>query len=135
MGDNNMTNTAVIESVYAAFRRGDIAAILASLTDDVQWTCEGPAVIPYSGARTGPAQVMGFFQGLSGNDEMKLEVATFVEQGDIVASTGRFKGVVRSTGKPFDTFFGHFFTVRNGKIARFIDLTDTAALAEAHTAR
>ena len=129
-----MTNTELIQDMYAAFRRGDIPQILATLTPDVQWSCEGPSAIPYTGIRTGPAEVLGFFQGLGENDEMQLEVDTFVEQGDVVASTGRFKGTVRSTGKHFDTFFGHFFTIRDGKVARFIDLIDTAALAEAHAA-
>ena len=127
------TNTAFIQDTYAAFRRGDIQQILANLADDVEWICEGPPAVPYTGRRKGPGQVLGFFQALAGNEDMKLEVETFVEQGDIVATTGRFKGVVRDTGKPFDTFFGHFFTIRNGKVTRFIDLTDTAALAAAHT--
>ena len=128
-----MTNTAIIEDMYAAFRRGDIPHILAALTDDVEWTCEGPATIPYSGHRKGPAQVLGFFQGLGENDHMELNVETIIEQGNIVATSGRFKGVVRDTGIRFDTFYGHFFTLRDGKVCRFVDLTDTAALVEAHS--
>ena len=129
-----MTNTALIEDMYAAFRRGDIPHILATLTDDVEWTCEGPDAIPYTGRRTGPAQVLGFFQGLGGNDHMELDVETIIEQNNIVATTGRFKGVVRNNGRRFDTFFGHFFTLRDGKVCRFVDLIDTAALAQAHDA-
>jgi ketosteroid isomerase-like protein len=127
-----MTNTTLIKDIYAAFRRGDIPTILGALAADVQWTCEGSPVIPYAGSFHGPTQVARFFEGLTHNDNMQLDVEVFAEQGDIVASTGRFKGTVRKTGRSFDVPFGHFFTIRDGKIIRFIDLTDTGALVEAH---
>jgi ketosteroid isomerase-like protein len=57
-------NVALIQSVYDAFKRGDLPFILARLTEDVDWTLEGPSIIPYAGKRKGIAQVKEFFEAL-----------------------------------------------------------------------
>ncbi len=49
-------NAELIKSVYDAFGRGDLAYILDRLAEDVDWTLEGPAIIPYAGKRKGVAQ-------------------------------------------------------------------------------
>ena len=59
---------------------------------------------------------------------------TFVTQGDVVATVGRYSGIVKATGKKFDVPIGHFFTIWDGKIAKFVDLCDTAAQADADVA-
>ena len=40
------TNADVVQQNYAAVGRGDIPALLELLTDDVEWTLQGPSVIP-----------------------------------------------------------------------------------------
>ena len=127
-------NTALIQKVYADFGRGDIPAILDALTADVEWTLEGPSIIPFTGSRKGPSEVLGFFQALGATQQnMKLTTEAWVAQGDTVATLGRYSGTVTATGKHFDTRIAHFFTIRDGKISRFVDLGDTAAFAEAYT--
>lgn len=131
---NEQQNNALIQKLYDAFGRGDIQGILDNLTDDVQWGLEGPAIIPFAGRRTGPAQVQGFFEALATTQSgMKLTVEHFVAQGNLVATIGRFAGTVTATGKSFDVAVAHFFEIRDGKVARFVDFGDTAALADAYT--
>jgi len=132
---NEQQNTPLIQKLYDAFSRGDIPAILAELADDVDWTFEGPAIIPYTGKRKGPSEVLGFFQGLvTTQTNMKLTIEQWVAQGDIVATAGRYSGTVTATGKSFDTAIAHFFTIRGGKVTRLVDFGDTAAFADAYTA-
>ncbi len=50
---NEQQNTVLIQKIYAAFARGDIQTILDNLTSDVEWTLEGPAIIPFAGKRNG----------------------------------------------------------------------------------
>ena len=127
-------NTALIQKLYADFGRGDIPAIIAALADDVVWTLEAPAIIPFAGARKGPSEVLGFFQALGGTQaNMKLTTEQWVAQGDTVATLGRYSGTVTATGKSFDSPVAHFFTIRGGKITHFVDLGDTAAFADAYT--
>ena len=133
---NEQQNVALIQKLYAAFERGDVQTILDNLADDVQWTLEGPAIIPYAGTKTGPAQVLGFFQALAGTQsDLKLTTESFVAQGDTVAALGRYGATVKATGKKFDSAVAHFFTIRDGKVARFLDFGDTAAMADAYAAK
>jgi ketosteroid isomerase-like protein len=132
---NEQQNTALIQKMYDDFGRGDIPAILAALADDVEWSLEGPAIVPYTGNRKGPAEVLGFFEGLvTTQTNMKLTIEHWVAQGDIVATVGRYSGTVTATGKSFDTAIAHFFTIKDGKVTRLVDFGDTAAFAEAYTA-
>jgi uncharacterized protein len=130
---NEQANTELVHKLYAAFERGDIQMILDNLTPDVRWVCEGDSRVPYSGTRTGPAQVLGFFQLLGGTQEnQKLTTTGTIAQGDKVATYGRYSGTVKSTGKQFDAFVAHFFTFRDGKVSEFLDYGDTAQLADAY---
>ena len=128
-------NVALIQSVYDAFKRGDLPFILARLTDDVDWTLEGPSILPFTGKRKGIAQVKEFFEALTGTQtNMKLTMGPLMAQGDQVSGLGRYSATVAATGKSFDSPVGHFFTVRDGKISAFVDLVDTAAMADAYRA-
>jgi ketosteroid isomerase-like protein len=101
---NKQQNTALIRSLYDAFERKDIQFILDQLTGDVEWTLEGPAVIPYAGKRVGPAQVMEFFNALAGTQEnIRLTTEQIVAQNDAVATLGRYAAKVTPTGKPWLT--------------------------------
>ena len=132
---NEQQNTALIQSVYDAFGRGDIPFILARLTDDVDWTMEGPSIIPYGGKRRGVKEVIGFFEALASTQTgHKLTINQMFAKGDMVATFGRFAATVTATGKSFDSVVAHLFTVRDGKIAGFVDIVDTAAMADAYVA-
>lgn len=122
-----------VKALYAAFGRGDVATILASLTDDVSWEFEAPAEISWGGIRRGPAQVAGFFQGIATEHaDPNLSITDFVSSGDSVATFGRYQATVRATGKRVDTPVGHLFQFRDGQVARYINLTNTAAFVEAN---
>jgi ketosteroid isomerase-like protein len=130
---NEQQNTALIQKVYAAFGRGDIKTILDSLTADVEWTLEGPEIIPFAGKRKGVPQVVGFFEALASTQvDLKLTTEHWVAQGDKVATFGRYAGTVKATGKKFNTPVAHLFIIRDGKVSQFLDLGDTAAFAEAY---
>ena len=128
-------NTAVVRKNYDAFAKGDVQTVLNSLTEDVEWIYEGPEIIPFAGKRKGIAQVRQFFEALATSQvNTKLTVDNFVAQGDLVATLGRVSGKVKATGKSTDVPFAHFATLRNGKVCRFVSLTDTAAVADAFRA-
>ena len=129
-------NTQIVKDVYAAFGRGDVAAILARLTEDVEWTLEGPAVIPFAGKRRGAAEVAGFFQALGSTTENgQLTTEHYIAQDDKVVTVGRFRATVKESGKTIDMAVAHVFSFREGKIARFDDFIDTAQVADAYTSR
>jgi len=128
-------NLALIDSVYDAFRRGDVNFILNLLTEDVDWVMEGPSIIPFAGKRKGIAQVKKFFEALTTTQtNQKLTLETTIAQGDKVASVGRYAAKVSATGRSFDSPIAHFFTIRDGKISGFIDVAETSAMESAYGA-
>jgi ketosteroid isomerase-like protein len=128
-------NIEFIRSMYDAFGRGDIRTIIEHITEDVEWIAEGPSSVAYFGTMKGPAEVQSkFFGGIAETQEdMKLAVENFVGQGDRVATFGRYSGKVRATGKRFDVALAHLFLIRDGKVSKFVNVTDTAAVAEAYS--
>ena len=123
---------ANIKDIYAAFGRGDIQTILASMTDDVSWEFEAPTEITWGGCRRGPAEAAGFFAGIAAEHaDPKLEMTEFLACSEAVAAFGRYQATVRATGVRVDTPVGHYFKFRDGKISRYINLINTAAFVQA----
>jgi hypothetical protein len=46
---------------------------------------------------------------------------------------GGYGATVTATGKSFDLPLVHVWTIQNGKVKRFVNLTDTAKVAEAYS--
>ncbi len=128
-----MTDTkAVLHGFYDALGRGDLPAVLALLDRDVEWT-EAERFPYYGGTWHGPdAIVRGLFEPL-GRDWSSFRVLpqSFVVEGDEAVSLGNYQGIHQRTGRAVTAPFAHHWTVRNGRIVRFVQYTDTAKVLEA----
>ncbi len=121
--------------MYDNFGKGDIPAILAQLSDDVVWSFEANDKISWGGIRRGPAETLGFFQGIA--DQLSdpfLEMTEFLADEDRVASFGRFEATVRATGRRVSTPVAHYFRFRDGKVCEYRNHINTAAFSDALTA-
>ena len=126
------TNAEVVQGTYEAVGRGDIPALLDLLTDDVQWTFQGPSTIPFAGVRRGREGVAEFFSLVGENLEFQeFEPREFVARGDTVVVLGFERSLVRPTGRTFEQEWAHVYRLRDGKVAEFLALEDTAAHAVA----
>ena len=120
--------TEIVQDLYAAYRRGDLPAILASLASDVVWESEGPAAISFCGIRHGIKETTGFFEALAADfTNPEITISEYVASGDAVMTLGRYKATARKTGKVFDTPIAHYWKIRDGKVARYVGFDDTAA--------
>ncbi len=120
-------NVGVVRRAYQNFRSGDIAGILDSVTDDVDWRLPEIAGVPFSGARRGRASVSEFFSSLADAQEsVSFEPREFVAQGDKVVALGRYDWRVRRTGREYGGDWAHVFTVRGGRIVGFHEYMDSA---------
>ena len=127
-----MSNIEIVNELYAAYRRGDLQAILTALTDDVRWESEGPSEIPFMGIRNGVNETTGFFEGLARDwSDPRLETNQFIASGDEVSVFGRYEATNRQTGKRINVPIAHYWKIRDGKVARYMGLTDTGAFLEA----
>ena len=129
------TNVDVVREAYEAVGRGDIPALLDLLTDDVEWTLQGPSVIPFAGTRRGREGVIEFFSLLVETVEFQeFEPREFVAQDDTVVVLGFERNLVKPTGRTFEQEWAHVYLLRDGKIAKHQALEDTAAYVVAFDA-
>lgn len=127
-------SVVLVQSVYAAFGRGDLAAVLAACADDVDWRCHAPAAAPFAGRFTGRDGVRTFFEKLLSSARItSFEPRAFLADGDAVVVLGRDTGVAIATGREFADDWVHVFTVRSGRIASFAEFTEAAPLEAAFT--
>lgn len=120
MTPSEQNNLDTIQSIYAAFNRGDINAILDRVADDVSWRSHLDPVIPWSGDFSGKSQVVGFFEAIAGATDIDLfEAQDWVTQADTVVSAGRFAGKSRTHAKPFDTRWIFVWKLRDGQVQSY----------------
>jgi len=65
-------NIKTIAAMYEAFGRGDVAAILDAVTDDVDWAAEAvSSAAPWYGVRQGKNAVAAFFSDFGSTMEVE----------------------------------------------------------------
>lgn len=125
-------NTQLVQQAYRDFQNGDIPALLDALSEDVEWVVPEVEGVPGRGTWRGPEQVGEFFRILSDTQEPRqIELREFVAQGDKVVVLGHYIWHVKATGKEWESDFVHALSVRDGKMTRFQEYTDTAAFGDA----
>jgi ketosteroid isomerase-like protein len=124
-------NTKVVQAGYAAFGRADIPALLDLLDDSVSWegTKGASSKIPTAGVKHGKTAVGQFFKDLAENETFhSFEPRKFVAQGDTVVCLGHFDATHNKTQKKVSTDWVMVFTLANGKITKFEEFSDSAAV-------
>jgi ketosteroid isomerase-like protein len=127
---NEAQNTKVVQDAYAAFLRGDVAGILATLDEQIVWKPVAGAApyVPTAGERRGKKAVAEFFRQVAESIQFSMfEPREFVAQGDKVVALGHYIGSATGGGT-FESDFVMVFTFRDGRIVGFQELMDSAAL-------
>ena len=126
-------NIAVVQQAYNNFKTGNIQALLALFSDDIEWELPKVENVPFTGKRTGLTAVGEFFALVGANqDVLQFEPRDFVAQGDRVVSLGDYEWRVKDTGREFGSDFAHVFTIRDGKVIAFKEYFDSAVVAAAY---
>jgi ketosteroid isomerase-like protein len=122
------SNIKTIAAVYEAFGRGDVAAILGAVTDDVDWAAETTSTAaPWYGVRNGKEAVAEFFTAFGSTMEVEeFTPVSFAANDTDVLTVVRFAARSRATGKSAAMDLHHFFRFRDGKIAYYRGTEDTA---------
>jgi len=127
------TNVGLVEAIYAAFAKGDIPAILATMDPAIEWVSGGSRDdFPTLGVRHGVDGAASFFRDVAQHDQFtSFEPRQFVASGNMVVALGHYGITVKSTGAHFESDWAHVFTIKDGKGVRFQEFTDTAAFLKA----
>jgi len=125
------SNAQLIRSLYEAFGRGDIPAVLGAFDQNVLW--EEAENMPYADGNPyrGPQAVAGgVFQRLGTEwSGFRTNVQQIIDGGQSVVVLGRYEGTFKKTGKAVNAQFVHVWTLRDGKITKFQQFGDTAEFA------
>jgi hypothetical protein len=117
----------IMKQLYDAFAKGDVPAVLGALDPAIEWhEAEGYRYSdrnPYVGPQ---AIAEGVFQRLGTEmDDFRIAVQNMIESGDTVVVEGRYTGTVKETGTAIDAQFAHVWELKNGRVKRFQQYTDT----------
>ena len=126
-------NVEFVKGLYAAFKRGDAKPWLDAFTENSTWQLYGPPELSLCGLRTGPKEIMDFFQTLMTTLEFKNSVQhRFIGDGDTVIVLGYVHSFVKATGKDFKSEYAHVLTVKDGKLLSYREFLDTAQLIDCY---
>ncbi len=120
-----------ITTLYAAFARGDVPAVLSAFAPNIVWTeAEG---FPYGGTYVGPDAVLqGVFARLGSEwDGFAAVPQEFIASADTVVALGEYSGTYKATGKSFKAPFVHVWKFSEGRVVSFRQHTDTAVVQRA----
>jgi len=124
--------TEIVQDLYAAFGRGDVAAIVDRFADDIRFIHSGAPQVPYAKDRRGKQEAAAFFADLAAAvDVLGFEPREYVEQGDRVVALGTWEARARSTGKTFRTDWAMLWVIADGKVRFYQAYENTLAGAEA----
>lgn len=126
-------NISLVRSLYTAFATGDVPALLSRFDPTIRWLEAEGFPLSDRNPYVGPEAILqGVFARLPEDwDDFRVEVGELVGGGDCVTMLGRYKATCRRTGKPLDVQVSHLWILRNGKVVRFQQMVDTAAVARA----
>lgn len=131
-----MSNVGIVRDIYAAFERGDMAAVLGLMADDIVWN-EAES-FPYSDRNpyVGPQAVLeGVFGRVGGEwNVFAVEPERFIDGGETVVMLGRYRLEHKVGRREIKPQVVHVWAVRNGKLASFQQYIDTLAVAQAMSA-
>lgn len=121
------TDFAVVKEFYDSFVRGDIDAVVATLSDDLDWRESENFLLGDRNPYLSPAAVVeGVFGRIAKEfQDYQAGPTELIDGGNVVVAVGRSKGIMASTGKPFNAQYMHVVRVANGKIVSFHQLIDT----------
>lgn len=129
-----MENVQLVQSLYAAFARGDIDSVVSAVDPDVAWISNAdPVLLPFGGERKGVEGVRSFFRELTTNIELdSFQPRQFFAGEDFVAVLGRSISRSKGTDNPFEDDWMHLVRIKHGKVTEFRLFNDTHALVQAH---
>jgi ketosteroid isomerase-like protein len=128
-----MTNKEIAQKGYECFGTGDIPGLLDLCADDIGWTIPTVENAAFSGSRKGREAVGEFFTQLAAAEDFSdFTPKEFIAEGDKVVVLGTSTATVKETGKTFSTDWVHIFTIKDGKIANFLEHFDNAGATRAY---
>jgi ketosteroid isomerase-like protein len=126
-----MSNVELIKNLYQAFAQGDVPTVMQAFDSKIEWTdAEG---FPTGGTYQGPQAVLQsvFMPLITDWDDFRVAANDFLDAGERIVALGNYSGSYKTTGKSMTAPFAHVWTIKNNKVIKFVQFTDTLVVARA----
>jgi ketosteroid isomerase-like protein len=124
-------DVGTLRRAYEAFNRQDVPSVLEAFDPQIEWHEPGGGRAPQGTFRGAESVANDVFGTVPENfDEFRAETEGFIDAGDHVVVTGRFRGTAKGGGD-LDAAFAHVWEMRNGKAVRFQQYVDSGPWARA----
>lgn len=127
-------NVAIIQGMYDDFAKGNVPGVLAALDPKVEWSEAENFIYGEGKPMIGPdAVVSGVFAKIGADWEYwKIENLQLHNMDNwMILATGRYNGKYKKNGAVIDAQVAHLWTLKDGKVIKFQQYTDTKQIAEA----
>ena len=127
------TNVKIVRSMYEAFGKGDIGSVISCLDRDVEWWEAENFIYADQNPYSGPNAVLeGVFMRIANDwDGFTVSAQDVLDAGDAVVGYGYYSATYKKNGKKVRGQFAHIFHLKNEKVIKFQQYTDTAAFLQA----
>jgi ketosteroid isomerase-like protein len=113
-------NLNLIQEIYNAFAKGDVATVLGSMSPNITWN--EAEDFPYADGNPyiGPDAVASrvFARCISEWDGFAVHIEELIDAGDTIIALVRYSGTFKTTGKPQNTQAAHVWRVTSDKTGR-----------------
>lgn len=126
-------NVQVVRELYESFGRGDVPAVLGQMDQSIEWNEAENFIYADRNPYVGPQAVLeGVFMRLGAEWEgFTVTPEEWMDAGNRVVVLGTYKGTHNGTGKQVRAQFAHVWSLKEGRVVRFQQYTDTKQFAEA----
>jgi ketosteroid isomerase-like protein len=126
-------NIRIVQEIYEAVGRGDVAAILERVAEDADWAAEAAGdAAPWYGRRTGKEGVAGFFADINASVEIsEFTPHSYASGDDDVQLLVDWTFRPLANGRQTSMTMHHYWQLLDGKVVRFRGSEDSALTAQA----
>lgn len=125
-------NVQIVRGLYDSFGEGDVPAVLGRMDQGIEWNEAENFIYADRNPYVGPQAVLeGVFMRLGSEWEgFTVTPEDWLDAGDRIVVLGTYSGTHRGTGRRVRAQFAHVWSVREGRVLRFQQYTDTKQFAD-----
>ena len=126
-----MNNVDIVKQAYKSFAEGNIEAVLLVFDSEIVWEeSKGFPFVKNDGIYRRQKEIV---DNVLANipkymDDFMIHIDDLLGTNDKVVMAGHYAGVWKETGKRFMANAAHVWTLNNGKVTHFFQVSDTAAI-------
>jgi uncharacterized protein len=128
-----MSNLQAVKDIYDAMDRADVNALIEAMDPEIEWhEAEDSPYASGEGPWVGVDAIFAnvFINFITKWEGFSIRRDRFHDAGDVVVMEGRYSGTCLETGKVLDAQVSHVLSIRNGRLVKFQQYTDTMHWAE-----